>query len=186
MLAIHFCRFGIPQELHSDQGRNFESTLVSTLCNAFGIKKTRTFAYHPQAEGLVERSNRKLLDILRSYIQREDDWEKYLPFMLYAYNTSIYSSTDTLPFKLMYGREPRLPGGSHKLVHDTVSYEHQLLEKIRKYNQIVEEYISAASNSQNRWYDNNATRTVSFGVGVPVWLSISVVNCNLDGKEGGQ
>ena len=96
MLAIHFCRFGIPQELHSDQGRNFESILVSSLCNAFAIKKTRTSAYHPQGDGLVERSNRILLDMLRSYVQR-DDWEKYLPFMLYAYNTSIHSSTKALP-----------------------------------------------------------------------------------------
>ena len=107
--AIHFCKF--------------ESILVSSLCNAFSIKKTRTSAYHPQGDGLAERSNRILLDMLRSYIQREDDWEKYLPFMLYAYNTSIHSSTKTLPFMLMYGREPRLaPEGSHKLVHDTAQF----------------------------------------------------------------
>ena len=82
-LILLFCRFGVPKELHSDQGRNFESTLVSVLCKSFGIRKTRTSAYHPQGDGLVERSNRILLEMLRSYVEREDDWENifHLCFM---------------------------------------------------------------------------------------------------------
>ena len=50
-----FAIFGIPKIVHSDQGRNFESTM---LLEAFGIHKTRTTAYHPQGDGMVERFNR--------------------------------------------------------------------------------------------------------------------------------
>ena len=41
------CRFGVPDSLHTDQGKNFESALVREICEVLGIKKTRTTPYHP-------------------------------------------------------------------------------------------------------------------------------------------
>ena len=49
-----FCTYGLPDILHSDQGRNFESTILAETLSAFGIKKSRTTAYHPQGDGIVE------------------------------------------------------------------------------------------------------------------------------------
>jgi len=54
-----FSRFGLPRQLHSDQGRNFESQLVTRLCNITGVYKTITSAFHPRSDGLTERANRK-------------------------------------------------------------------------------------------------------------------------------
>ena len=59
-----FCRFGLPDTLHTDQGRNFESSLIKEICSLLGIHKTRTTPYHPQSDGLVERFNRTLLNML--------------------------------------------------------------------------------------------------------------------------
>ena len=59
-----FCRFSPPEQLHSDQGRQFESKLLHEVCNLLGIHKTKTTPYHPQCDGLVERFNRTLLDML--------------------------------------------------------------------------------------------------------------------------
>ena len=52
-----FCRFSPPEQLHSDQGRQFESALVKETCNILGVKKTHTTPYHPQGNGMVERFN---------------------------------------------------------------------------------------------------------------------------------
>ena len=76
---------GLPDVLHSDQGRNFESTLLRQTLESFGVHKTHTTAYHPEGDGMVERFNRSLLQLLRSYVDEESDWEQYLPLVLYAY-----------------------------------------------------------------------------------------------------
>ena len=99
-----FSRYGPPQILHSDQGRNFESSILFQTLPAFGIEKLRTTAYHPQGDGMVERFNRTLLQLLRSYVESQSDWERYLPLILYAYRTAAHSSTGVSPFMMMYGR----------------------------------------------------------------------------------
>ena len=49
-----FCCLGIPKQLQSDQGKQFESKLIEELCKILKISKTRTTAYHPQCDSLVE------------------------------------------------------------------------------------------------------------------------------------
>ncbi len=71
-----FCRFSPPEQLHSDQGRQFESELIAEVCKLLGIAKTRTTPYHPQSDGLVERFNRTLLSMLRTAATFE--WEEHL------------------------------------------------------------------------------------------------------------
>ena len=72
-LTTVFCHYGIPDILHSDQGRNFESTILRQTLNAFGVTKSRTTAYRPAGDGLVERFNRSLLQMLRAYVD-QNDW----------------------------------------------------------------------------------------------------------------
>ena len=66
--------------------------------------------YRPQTDGLVERQNRTLLDMLSKYVRYQySDWDDHLPFLVMAYNTSIHDSTGCMPFPLVYGREALLP-----------------------------------------------------------------------------
>ena len=59
-----FCRFSMPEQLHSDQGKQFESKVIEEICKLLHIRKSRTTPYHPQSDGLVERFNRTLLSML--------------------------------------------------------------------------------------------------------------------------
>ncbi|XP_053351273.1 uncharacterized protein LOC128520866 [Clarias gariepinus] len=105
-----FSRFGAPERLHSDQGRNFEAEVFAAVCERLGVKKTRTTPLHPQSDGLVERFNRTLttqLAVLTS--ARQKDWDEHLPLVLWAYRTAVQESSQLTPAALMFGRELRTP-----------------------------------------------------------------------------
>ncbi|KZR98030.1 Uncharacterized protein APZ42_006756 [Daphnia magna] len=84
--------------------------MVSEICKLFKIRQIRTTAYHPQTDGLVERFNRTLCDMLACYVVDEpEEWDKFLPFVTFAYNTSKQATLKDNPFYLFYGRESVLP-----------------------------------------------------------------------------
>ncbi len=96
-----FYRFSPPEQLHKDQGRQFEAELVAETCEIVGIQKTRTTTYHPQLDGTVERFNRMMLDMLATTASNHPfDWKDHLrPLCPPGYT----------PFYLMFGRQVRMP-----------------------------------------------------------------------------
>ena len=96
--------------IHTDQERNYESVLFKKLCKLLDMSKTRTSRYHPQPDGLVERMNRTLRQLLRATVNEHgNDWDDHLPYVMLAYRSTVQESTKCTPNLLMFGREVRLP-----------------------------------------------------------------------------
>ncbi len=75
----------------------------------FGIKQTFTAAYHPASNGLVERANRKILEVLRPFVNELlDNWD-WLPHVAASLKSSVNDSTDKSPHYILCGVEKRLP-----------------------------------------------------------------------------
>ena len=105
-----FFRFSLPEQLHSDQGRQFESEILTHLCKFLHSEKTRTTPYHPQSDGLVERFNLILIQMLSTCIEDHSfEWEDHIHEVCMAYNSSKHATAGYSPFYLMFGREARLP-----------------------------------------------------------------------------
>ena len=96
---------GVPEEILTDQGSNFMSKLLAELYSLLHIHSIRTSPYHPQTDGLVERFNKTLKSMLRKAVDTEGkNWDKLIPYLLFAYREVPQASTGFSPFELVYGR----------------------------------------------------------------------------------
>lgn len=102
-------RHGAPRVLLSDRGKTFLAQIVADVLKAASTVHKTTSSYHPQTNGLTERFHRTLSDMLSMYIQPDhSNWDTILPFVTFAYNTAIQSTTGYSPFYLVFGRQPSL------------------------------------------------------------------------------
>ena len=84
----------MPAQLLSDRGNAFFSLILREVCEVLGVKKLNTIAYHPQTDGLVERFNRTLTNMLAKRVKRNgSDWDIQLPYALFAYHSCIQELT---------------------------------------------------------------------------------------------
>ena len=135
-----FSRFGLPDVIVSDRGSQFESTLFVDVCNTLGIKLQRTTAYHPAANGMVERVHRTLKNSLRCLVSKFRDWERALPTALLAMRTSI-NDLGVSPSLVVYGEQIAVPGALLNLptcyqeedMHDFISQLNADIRSVRAF-----------------------------------------------------
>jgi hypothetical protein len=105
-------RYGCPDQIITDQGKEFVSKITKELFERMEIAKDQTSAYRPQSDGQAEIINkhiRKYLATATGDGRCPDDWPEYIPAMQLALNTSISSATKLSPFYVVYGVHPRMP-----------------------------------------------------------------------------
>ncbi|GKB01377.1 reverse transcriptase domain-containing protein [Tanacetum coccineum] len=104
------CKFGLPGEIISDNGKQFRDNPFKDWCEKLCIRQRFAFVKHPQANGLVERANKSLGEGIKERLdERCKDWIKEIPHVLWAHRIMIKSSNRDTPFSLTYGTEAVIP-----------------------------------------------------------------------------
>ncbi|CAI2737064.1 unnamed protein product [Dicrocoelium dendriticum] len=101
--------FGVPATITTDRGSQFESILFSNITNILGCQRIRTTAYHPQANGLVERLHRHIKTALMAH-NNPSQWCDLLPLVLLQLRTMFRQTLQCSPAELVFGTTLRLPG----------------------------------------------------------------------------
>lgn len=103
-------RYGAPRRILTDQGPEFESSMLAELCRLMRVDKLRTTPYHPECNGMVERMHRVLNAMLAKVIDDDQrDWPDHLPTVMAAYRASVHEATGFTPNRILLGHEIRLP-----------------------------------------------------------------------------
>ena len=182
-------RYGIPAQIHTDQGRDFMSNLFCEMAKLLGIEKTRTTPYHPMSDGLVERLNRTIQDMLRSFVnENRDDWEDHLPYVLSAYRSSVQESTGCSPNHMMFGREFCIPltllvgqPADNPPELCAVRYVEWLKQAMVKAFDFAREKMNLSAVRQKRNYNRKSVQS-TLNVGDWVWLYDHVNSAKKLGK----
>ncbi|KAL5539602.1 hypothetical protein UlMin_044178 [Ulmus minor] len=104
------CRFGVPRELVSDHGTQFENEKLQSICDRLGIIKVFSSPAHPKSNGQVEAVNKTIKQTLKKKLEKSKGaWVDELPLVLWAYRTSFRVATGETPFSLAYGVEAVIP-----------------------------------------------------------------------------
>ena len=112
--------FGTPQVITTDRGAQFQSSLFQEFSNLLGVKHIKTTAYHPQANGLVERFHRSLKTSLAARTD-STNWVDELPLILLAWRNTVKEDIGCSPAELVFGTPLSLPGEYFKDSLDTAS-----------------------------------------------------------------
>ncbi|KAK5836098.1 hypothetical protein PVK06_011847 [Gossypium arboreum] len=103
------CRYGMPERIISNNALNLNNSVIVEVYRQFKIKHHNSSPYYPKMNGAVEAANKNIKKIVGKITETYKDWHEKLPFALYAYRTSVRTSTRATPYSLVYGMEAVLP-----------------------------------------------------------------------------
>lgn len=175
-----FCRVGVPDEILTDRGSQFTSCVMKEVGRLLSIKQLVTSPYHPICNGLVERFNGTLKIMLkRMCSEKPNDWDRYLPAVLFAYREAPQESLGFSPFELLYGRTVRGPlmilkelwSGEieDEEVKSTYEYVVDLKERLEETCKLAHDELSRCSKRYKKYYDTKS-KDRKFKVGEKVLI----------------
>ena len=96
--------------MHGTTNIKFLRDLFKNICKLLKIRMTQTTAFHPEQKGSLERSHRVLAEYLRHYVREDQtNWDEWIPYAVYVYNTTVHTTTAYTPFELVYGFRSEVP-----------------------------------------------------------------------------
>lgn len=167
-------RHGAPRQLITDRGSCFLSKVVDELLRSCSTHHKFTTAYHPQTNGLTERLNRTLTNMLAMYVSKDHkDWDIHLPFVTFAYNSSRHDTAGFSPFYLLFGYDPPLPMDTmlQSDAPSSTAYARDALARADIARQVARDRLCASQLNQKSAYDRRH-RDVQYSPGslVLLWL----------------
>jgi len=182
----HFvCHHGIPKSIVTDQGSDFLSKIFTACCKLLKIKKFNTTAYHPQSNGALERSHRTLAEYLRHYVnEKKQDWDDFIPYAMFTYNSTIHSSTKFQPHELVYGHPIEVPHTLSRNPQPCYNYEDytfELRRKLQEASLIARENLIDNKEKSKTVYDRKQNE-INISVGDKVFIKNHVRKGKLSPK----
>uniref|UniRef100_A0A2S2NY96 RNA-directed DNA polymerase n=1 Tax=Schizaphis graminum TaxID=13262 RepID=A0A2S2NY96_SCHGA len=170
----HFlCHYGLPDSILTDQGPDFMSKIFKECCRLLQIKKINTTAYHPQSNGALERSHRMLVEYFRHYVdENAKNWDDFIPYAMFTYNSTIHSSTKYQPYELVFGHPVKVSHTFSRKPQPCYNYEDYTFELRRKLQDaflIARENLIDSKEKSKTVYDKKQNE-ISINVGDKVFI----------------
>jgi hypothetical protein len=168
---------GLPEAIISDRDPRFVGRFWKGLFELCGTKLKMSTAHHPETDGQTERTNRTLEQMLRAYVgYKQDDWDRYLFAVEFAYNNSEQASTGLTPMKIATGQDPNTPASLLNMpTASAVQSTEDFLLQLQNATRVAMDNMAIAQDYQAQYADRTRREEI-FKVGDQVLLSSQHIN----------
>ena len=166
-------KFSAPAQILTDQGSDFLSDIYKNTCKLLKIKKIQTTAFYPESNGSLERSHRVLVEYLRHYVrEHQTNWDKWIPYAVYVYNTMVHTTTAYTPFELVYGFRSEVLSALRETPSVQYNYENYLTElrgRLQLAHEVARQKLISSKEKSKEYYDKGS-EPFEFQIGQRVLL----------------
>lgn len=161
--------YGLVREIRTDCGTEYKNKLNEELCKMLNIKHNFTVPYRHESVGSIERNHRFFNQYFRSYIVDSCEWEEYLKYFTFCYNTSPHSSFNNKfsPYQLVYNREPNVPSeliNEVSPIYNFDNYVHEARYRLQIAHKEANRLLVKAKEANKHFYDvKNKDRIINIG-----------------------
>jgi hypothetical protein len=170
-------KHGTIRELLTDNAPEMTGEVLDKLFEQLQMVQTNPVPYRPQMIGLVERFHRTWKDCVSLYMEhdKQRDWEMWVKFAVYAYNSAKHSTVGLSPNELMMGRRLRGPGELLRAAQvseagDLTQYHRSLLAHLESSHKIAAVATAREQARQARYYNRHVRIRRTFEPGDRVWM----------------
>ena len=177
LINTWIARHGCPMTFQSDNGTAFVGELTKELMRRSQVAQAHSTTYHPQTNGLVERQNRMLVSMLRVYCFRYmTDWDRYLPQVMEAYNSTQHSTTGVSPHMMLTGHEKSLPLSFFYSEYEGKKvYVRVVIRRQQELNDLWRRNTQQSHARQRKRFEKKAADAKAYSVGDYVWVFQNVI-----------
>lgn len=166
--------YGLFKELRTDQGTEYKNEVMTELCKLLKIKHKASVAYHHQTLGTVERNHRVFNEYIRSFVTDLSEWDDYLKYFTFMYNTTLHSSFDEkfTPFELVFGKKANIfevLNGNIQPIYNVDSYSEEIRYKLQLTNARARKLLEKIKLRNKAYYDKNI-RPIALQIGDKILL----------------
>ena len=162
--------YGLPESVISDRGPQFAAGLTKELNKILGIETKLSTAYYPQTDGQTERTNQKLEQYLRMYVNhRQNNWSEWLAMAEFAFNNKMHTATKTSPFQVNYERKLRMSFDIRKKGKNKKAEE--FAREIKERHEEARAALVRSQEEMKKQVDRNKKEADEYRVGDRVLIS---------------
>ena len=164
-IDIHWiCKLGVLKQIHTDGGEEFYNKMLEAHMKFLGIQHSKTTPSHPECNAQAEVFNKTITKYMSTFVDStKQDWEDYVPALIFSYNTSYQSTIQTTTFELTYGMKPRLPeevGPESKRLHYGNNFASDRIRILQQAHQIANRFSESEKAKAKFYFDKNTSDSV--------------------------
>lgn len=153
-------KYGAFKRLKSDMGSEFLNETMKEVCKLLKIEHITSTPYHHETLGSIERNHRVLNEYLLSFTT-DFNWDEWIPYFVFSYNTTPHTDTHYTPYELIFGKLASMPteilNSFREPIYNLENYANELKFRLQQAHEKAQKLLILAKERRKQFFDKNTS-----------------------------